>query len=110
MKVHLIKKKTIENFVAANARSKSPFRLWIVNLKYAAWKQPGDIIGTYSSADLLGNGTNRVVFDIGGNNYRMICKYQFDANAVRLYVKWIGTHSQYTQLCNQNKQYTVNIY
>jgi mRNA interferase HigB len=110
MEVHLIKKKTIEEYVVANARSRSSFRLWLTNLNHSDWEHPGDVIKTFGSADLLGNGSDRVVFDIGGNNYRMICKYQFGINKVRLYVKWIGTHAQYTHLCNSNKQYTVNIY
>jgi mRNA interferase HigB len=110
MKVRLIKKKTIENFVLENARSRSSFRLWLTFLKLADWQQPADIIKTFGSADLLGNGSNRVVFDIGGNNHRMICKYQFGQGNIRLYIKWIGTHAEYTALCNKNEQYTVNIY
>jgi mRNA interferase HigB len=34
----------------------------------ADWNEPGDISETFRSADLLGNGSNRVVFDIAGNN------------------------------------------
>ena len=56
MKIHLIKKKTIEEFVLANARSKSSFSIWLLNLKYAEWNKPGDIMATFDSADLLGNG------------------------------------------------------
>lgn len=44
---------------------------------------PNDILLTYGSADLIGNGSNRVVFNIGGNNFRMICKYQFWESEVR---------------------------
>ena len=74
------------------------------------WAQPGDIPKTFGSADLLGNGSDRVVFDIAGNNYRMICKYHFGVTSVHLYIKWIGTHAEYTKLCDDNKQYTVNNY
>jgi mRNA interferase HigB len=48
------------------------FKLWLTFLKLADWKEPGDITKTFGSADLLGNGSDRVVFDIAGNNYRMI--------------------------------------
>jgi mRNA interferase HigB len=77
MKVHLIRKETIEHFARQNARSRSSFQEWLTKLKYADWENPEDIQATFSSADLLGNGSDRVVFDIGGNNYRMICKYWF---------------------------------
>lgn len=108
MKVRLIKKKSIENFALQNARSRSSFRLWLAVLKYADWNEPEDIMATFGSADLLGSGINRVVFDIAGNNYRMICKYQFGETEVHLYIKWIGTHADYTKLCKNKEQYTVN--
>ena len=110
MKVRLIKRKSIEDFALQNARSRSSFRIWLTLLKQADWNEPGDIADTYGSADLLGNGSNRVVFDIAGNNYRMICKYHFGIKRLHLYIKWIGTHAEYTELCDNNEQYTVNIY
>ncbi|MEI7896936.1 MAG: type II toxin-antitoxin system HigB family toxin [bacterium] len=63
---------------------------------------------TFGSADLLGQGSSRVVFNIGGNNYRMICKYHFGSSLVHLFVCWIGTHAEYDELCNHGGQYTVN--
>jgi mRNA interferase HigB len=110
MRVRLIKRKSIEDFALQNARSRSSFRIWLALLKRADWAEPGDIAETYGSADLLGNGSNRVVFDIAGNNYRMICKYHFGITRLHLYIKWIGTHADYTELCDNNEQYKVNIY
>ncbi len=110
MKTRLIKRKSIEDFAAQNARSRSSFKIWLTLLKNADWNEPGDITKTFGSADLLGNGSSRVVFNIAGNNYRMICKYHFGITRVHLYIKWIGTHAAYTELCNNNEQYTVNIY
>src|ERR1051326_8227686 len=104
MKVHLIKKQTIEEYAAKNARSRSSFENWLTTLKYADWNKPEDIQDTLSSTDLLGKGTNRVVFDIAGNNYRMICKYAFGEKQVHLFVCWIGTHGEYDKLCDDNKQ------
>ena len=108
MKVHLIKKQTIENYILANARSKSSFNIWLTAIKYADWTKPEEIKRTFGAADLLGNGSNRVVFDIGGNNYRMICKYQFGDTQVHLFICWLGSHAEYDELCYINKQYTIN--
>ena len=66
MKVHLIRKETIESYVVSNARSKPSFALWLTAVKYADWNAPSDFKQTFGSADLLGNGSSRVVFDIGG--------------------------------------------
>lgn len=70
----------------------------------------GYINETFGSADLLGDGSNRIVFNIAGNNYRMICKYHFGITRVHLFIKWIGTHAEYAKLCDGNKQYTVDTY
>ena len=107
MKIHLIKKQTIEDYVKGNVQSKLSFEDWLGKLKTTEWLIPGDITTTYPSADLLGKGTSRVIFNIAGNNYRMICKYWFGVTKVHLYVKWIGTHTEYDKLCKNNKQYSI---
>ena len=110
MKVHLIRKETIESYVVSNARSKPSFAIWLTSIKYADWNAPSDIKQTFGAADLLGNGSSRVVFDIGGNNYRMICKYVFGDKQVHLFICWIGIHAEYDKLCDKNEQYTITNY
>jgi mRNA interferase HigB len=107
MRVHLIRKETIEEYVKEHARSKPSFEEWLSALKSAEWKKADDIQLTYGSSDLLGRGSNRVVFDIGGNKYRMICKYAFGEKMVHLFICWIGTHAEYDKLNKENKQYTI---
>ena len=80
MKVHLVRRETIESYAARNARSKPSFAGWLTAVKYADWNVPSNIKQTFGSADLLGNGSSRVVFDIGGNNYRIICKFHSVTN------------------------------
>jgi len=110
MKIRLVRINTIETYALNHARSRSSFGLWLKLLQKSDWAVPADILATFGSADLLGKGSNRVVFDIGGNNYRMICTCHFGATKVHLFIKWIGTHAEYTQLCNSNEQYTINLY
>jgi mRNA interferase HigB len=64
----------------------------------------------FPSTDLLGKGSSRAVFDIGGNKYRMIGKYAFGDNQVHLFVCWIGSHAEYDKLCNENEQFTIRNY
>ena len=110
MKIRLIKRKTIDKYIIDNARSRSSFREWLSNLDDACWETPDDIVSLFNHADLLGNGSNRVVFNVGGNNYRVICKYWFGTTKVHLYVKWIGSHAEYDKLCDSGKQYSINNY
>lgn len=110
MRVHLIKKQTIEDFAAAHAQSRSSFEDWLEKIKHADWEKPADIKATFGTADLLGKRSNRVVFDIGGNTFRVICKYAFGEKQTHLFVCWVGTHTEYDELNDSNKQYTVNDY
>ena len=108
MKVRVIKRETVLLFAEKHAGAVPSFAKWIKDVKDANWNIPENIKSTFGSADLLGNGSNRVVLDIGGNNYRIICKYVITRTEFVLYVKWIGTHAEYTKLCNRKGQYTVN--
>jgi mRNA interferase HigB len=60
------------------------------------------IIHRYASASFCGN--NRVVFNIGGNKYRLVVEVQYAASIV--WVKFIGTHAQYDKIDVE----TVNAY
>lgn len=110
MKVRLIKIQTIRNYVSLNLRAKSPFEKWLEVLNTLSWNIPSDILKTFNHSDILGRGSNRVVFDIGGNKYRMICTYYFGRKNVHLYINWIGTHNEYDEICSQNNQYTISKY
>ena len=68
-------------------------------LKDADWSTANDIKKTFGTADIVpceAKGKyNRVVFNIGGNKYRLICSYFFGKKNVTLYVRFVGTHEEY---------------
>ena len=51
MKVHLIKRETIEEYVIDQARSRPSFEEWLEKIKRADWQVPEDIMATFNSAD-----------------------------------------------------------
>jgi mRNA interferase HigB len=107
MRVHLIRKETVLGFMKENASSRVALLRWLDDLKDADWRCPEDIKESFGSADILGKGSDRVVFDIGGNHYRMICKYVFGQRNIHLFICWIGTHTEYDELNRKNLQYTI---
>lgn len=109
MKVHLIKAVTVINFAKEHASSLKSFENWIDKVNIADWETVNDVKRTFSTADILGNRSNRIVFDVGGNNHRVVCTYYFNelVDTVTLFVKWIGTHGEYDKLCADNNQYTA---
>jgi len=110
MKTHLIKRQSIEDYVNQNSNSRLKFEKWLSLVKNAEWSKPSDIRSTFRSADILGKGSERVVYNIGGNNYRLICKYHFGKSKVHLFIKWIGAHAEYNKLCKDGMQYEINAY
>lgn len=58
------------------------------------WRTPSDIKRLYRTADILPG--NRVVFNIGGNKYRLIVKIRYDLGIV--YIRFIGTHAEYDRI------------
>ena len=110
MKVHLIKKVTVEKYYKDHPASKESFTAWLDRLKTADWRNPGDMQITFTSADLLGKSSQRVVFDIGGGNYRMICRYGFGEKEVHLFICWLGTHAEYDKINKAGKQYTIKLF
>lgn len=60
----------------------------------SAWKNPHEIIREYASASILQD--NRVVFNIKGNNYRLIIKINYHYQMV--WIRFIGTHAQYDKI------------
>jgi mRNA interferase HigB len=66
MRVRLLLIDTVQDFADDHGNAKVHFENWLATLKYADWKIPNDITRTFSG-NLLGNGSNRVVFNIGGN-------------------------------------------
>jgi mRNA interferase HigB len=110
MRVRILKKQSIEDYIAINHQSEIAFKQWLYQVKRADWGKPSDILLSFSNADLLGKSSKRIVFNIGGNKYRMICQYYFGRKKVHVFINWIGTHNEYTRLCSAGLQYKINNY
>jgi len=89
--MRVIALKHIRDFCVRHPQAAQALKAWLQEARNASWKTPQAIKQRYSSASFLGR--NRVVFNIKGNEYRLVVAvaYQFEA----VYVKFIGTHAQY---------------
>ena len=62
---------------------------------YAQWMGPQDVKRQFgSTVDFVGD--NRVIFDLGGNRYRLVVHVSFTFG--RILVKFIGTHAEYDRI------------
>jgi len=83
----------IEKFIRKHANARPPLIAWLDEAENAEWKTSQEIKDRYRSADFLSG--NRVIFNIGGNNYRLIVLVRYQ-NGVLLIQK-IGTHAEYSR-------------
>ncbi len=74
--------------------AKGPLDAWFYETKKAVWKTPADIKAMYRSADILKD--NRIVFNIGGNKYRLVVKINYPTQTV--FVRFVGTHREYDRI------------
>ncbi len=87
----IVSVKILREFWGLFPDSAQHLKAWVDEVKQAAWAQPSDIKEKYRSASILKN--RRAVFNIKGNDYRLIVSVAYRFGAV--YVKFIGTHAQY---------------
>ncbi len=89
--MRIIKIKTLEEKWTKHPDTESALREWIRDVQDADWENSNEVQNRYPSARTLKD--NRVVFNIKGNDYRLIVHIFYPAKVV--YIKWFGTHAEY---------------
>ena len=73
---------------------KRQLQTWYADVKQAVWKSPADIKRVYRNASVVAN--NRVIFNIRGNQYRLIVAVQYQFQIV--FIRFVGTHQDYDRV------------
>jgi len=76
------------------AEAKAPLEAWHEEVLEADWSNPQQVKLQFRNASILKD--SRVVFNIKGNNYRLVTKINYPYRVV--YVRFIGTHKQYDDI------------
>ena len=92
--MQIISKKAFQEFWTRHPESEQSLKAWHGEVNKADWSSPAQLKERYSSASILAD--NRVVFNIGGNKYRLVVWIRYQQHTV--YVKWIGTHAAYNRV------------
>ena len=92
--MNVISKRTLIQFYTRNAQAKVALEVWHADARKAEWKSPDDIKKMYASASFLFD--NRVVFNIKGNDFRLVVHIDYKRKIVR--VKFVGTQAQYDKI------------
>ncbi len=84
----------IRNFIALHADADVALRDWYKRTTKADWNNLADIKRTFNSVDYVGN--DRYVFNIKGNNYRIVTVVIFIHK--RVYMRFVGTYEEYDRI------------
>jgi mRNA interferase HigB len=85
---------TLRRFWNRYPDSEQALKAWFDEAKHARWTTPQQIRNRYASVSFVGR--NRVVFNIKGNDYRLVVAVAYRFQAV--YIKFVGTHAQYDRI------------
>ena len=89
--MRIIAKRTLRAYWEKDRRAEQPLKAWYAIAAKAEWSSPADVKAVYGTASIVGN--DRVVFNIGGNRYRLVVRFDY---ARRIgFVRFVGTHTEY---------------
>jgi mRNA interferase HigB len=74
--------------------TRTQYHAWLAIVGRAQWRTPEDVKTSYPKASILEG--SRVVFNIKGNDYRLIASVQYEAGV--LASRFFGTHAEYDKI------------
>ena len=92
--VVIISHKPIKEFYSRNPGLQNALEKWYKETSIADWSNFADIKRSFNSVDSVGNGL--FVFNISGNNCRLIVRIFFRKRT--LFIRFVGTHKEYDDL------------
>ena len=98
--MRIIARRTLREFVARlkgrrdHPAVKTELDSWFAEASRARWASSADVKRLYASASIVGS--DRVVFNIKGNDYRLAMAIDYEKSII--WIKWIGTHADYDRI------------
>ncbi len=87
-------KSTLRDYWKKHPDSEQYLKTWYDTAMSTEWKTPNDVKQTYVNASILRN--SRIVFNIKGNLYRLVAKFNFEKQWI--FIRFIGTHTEYDKI------------
>ncbi len=92
--MRVIAKRTLRQYWEKHGQAEQPLRSWHAIAAKADLSSPSDVKAAYRTASIVGN--HRVVFDIGGNKYRLVVRIDYEHRIV--FVRFVGTHAGHDRI------------
>ena len=92
--MRILAKSTLRAFWERHPNAEEPLLAWYRETEKADWESPAQVKARYRSASFVGE--NRVIFNIKGNEYRLVVQINYPYRVV--YVRFVGTHAEYDKI------------
>ena len=92
--MHVVSRKTLLLFWEKHKDAEDALKEWFKEAEHAKWRTTSDIKARYGSADFIRG--NRVVFNIKGNQFRLVAKVEYQSQVV--FIRFVGTHKEYSRI------------
>lgn len=92
--MRVIAQKTLRDFWKKHPQARRPLQAWLEYVQRTVWKTPSDLRKAYKDDVVLPN--NRAVFNIKGNNYRLVVHIHYKSQII--FIRFIGTHKAYDKI------------
>jgi mRNA interferase HigB len=90
----IISYSAIRDFYDKHPNTKDALNNWYRATLMADWSSFHEMKKMFNSVDAVGN--DRFVFNIRGNNYRLVVLIFFDIRTV--YIRFVGPHKEYNKI------------
>ena len=93
--MRIISRKRLRKFCAKHSQAEGSLSQWYKFTKEASWKNFAEVKATFGSVDTtkVKSGRSVYVFDIKGNDFRLIAAIHFDSGIV--FILAVLTHEEY---------------
>jgi mRNA interferase HigB len=91
--MRIVAKRTLREFWERYPDAEDPLLAWYREVEKEDWSKSSDVKDKFRSASFVGD---RVVFNIKGNDYRLVVKINYPYRVV--YVRFVGTHEEYDEI------------
>lgn len=92
--MRIFTEQSLKAYAEKHPEVKTALQEWTMIVKQSKWTCFADIKRTFNSVDSVGN--QRYVFNIKGNNFRLVVLIKFTIQFV--YIRFIGTHAEYDKI------------
>ena len=96
--MNVVNRTTLDGYAGTYRGAAASLLAWWAKTTKANWRRFEDVKGTFGSADYIPNQNYHalIIFDIGGNRWRLATDVNFKTG--RVYLRWFGTHAEYSKI------------